>query len=397
MSNKERIKNLLTQESEKLLNCVHCGLCLDQCPTYKLTGNESNSPRGRLAMWRAQNEGRADSKELVQHYTSECLGCLACETACPANVPYGEILMEQRQQQYEETGKLHPQVKIVAGLTKKPGLMKAATLPVRIMRNFGFSPDPLIPTGKTSLFKSSFKHAINNNQQLAETKEKVRFFTGCHTENFYPEINFATLDVLKANGIEVEVPASQQCCGALHEHTGLHDKDELDKKNCDVFDQQIDVPILTNAAGCGLSLKHALKSPVKDVLSYLGERDLTQPKRKQTAKIFIDMPCHLYHGQGVQKIPQNVLEAIGEDIHYAPSCQDCCGAAGTYNIEKAENSTKIIDGKVEFLNEYKGQEIIITTANAICMQQWHAAVKRNFPHENFKVKHIISLLAENYT
>jgi glycolate oxidase iron-sulfur subunit len=396
MSNELRIQNLLTQESDKLLNCIHCGLCLDQCPTYKLTGNENNSPRGRLAMWRAEDEGRTQQAEKINHYTSECLGCLACETACPANVPYGEILMEQRIKQVEQGEKVNPKVKAIAGLAKKPALMKAATLPMRWLRKVGIQVDPLIPPGKTSLFKSSHSYAKEAQKREAAKGETIRFFTGCHTENFYPEINFATIDVLAANGVQVEVPKEQQCCGAIHEHSGLKDKEELDQKNQAVFDQNKEKTVLTNAAGCGLSLQHALASPVMDALSYLGKMELKQPKKIQSAKIFIDMPCHLYHGQGVQEISKNVLEILGSDVSYAPSCQDCCGAAGTYNIEKAENSEKIIDEKVLFLQKHTGQEVIITTANAICMQQWAASVKRNFPNENFRVQHIMTLLAENY-
>lgn len=394
MSNSDRIQSLLQSESEKLLNCVHCGLCLDQCPTYKLTGNENNSPRGRLAMWRAQSEQRANSEEKINHYTSECLGCLACETACPANVPYGEILMEKRQEQVAKGEQVNFKVKMIAALSKKLPLMKLATLPVRALRNLGLSPDPLIPNGETALFKSSHDHVANS--KVVTPQQKVRFFKGCHTENFYPEINFATIDILTANNIQVEIPMEQQCCGAIHEHSGLQDKHELDEKNKNVFDGTPEVPIITNASGCGLSLKHALKSPIYDIFSFLGTLNLKEPKKKQQAKIFIDMPCHLYHGQGVQKIPQNVLNILGDHVDYVPSCQDCCGAAGTYNIEKAENSQAIIDGKVEFLENYRGEEVIITTTNAICMQQWHAAVTRKFPFENFKVKHMASLLADNY-
>jgi glycolate oxidase iron-sulfur subunit len=386
---------LKSQLDDPLRACVHCGLCLDTCPTYKLTGDENNSPRGRLFLWRAIDEGRLKNDASTDFYTDECVGCLACESVCPANVPYGHNLEVVRHRQVAEgRAHIHWQVQAAGQAVKFPGLFSLALTPARAMRAAHLLPHPMVFPGSAPLMKSTAAYAKELVAKYNPTGPTVSLLTGCLMEALFREINFATVRVLVENNVRVIIPDEQGCCGAFHEHTGMPGAEEMFEQNRKAFRAHKVDRVVSNSAGCGFALSKALAGEpgVQDVLGFLGEIGV-KPRAKRPAgnKVFVDLPCHLVHGQKVDGIPASVLDATGYEWQLAPCARDCCGSGGVYNIQKPENAREILRRKAAFLDEQPaGIEPILATANHVCMMQWNTA--RSFTKTRFKVRHVIQLL-----
>jgi glycolate oxidase iron-sulfur subunit len=384
-----------SQESDPLRACVHCGLCLESCPTYRLTGDENNSPRGRLLLWRAEEEGTLEPDKWTDFYTEECVGCLACEPVCPANVPYNKILQQTRRK-LSDAGRTRVRwhLRLAARAVRFPGLFNLLTAPGRALRRMKALPHPMVFDGRPAVLQSTASYARNLVAQRQPTGPTVALLTGCLMEALFREINHATVRVLVENNIRVVVPDGQGCCGAFHEHTGLAGVEALFERNRQAFrDVKVDC-VVTNSAGCGLALQEALKEvvPVRDVLGFLGELKLVKRNRKDASqRLFVDLPCHLVHGQKEAGIPPSVLEATGYQWELAPCATDCCGSGGVYNIQKPGNARAILREKAAFLDHLPdGIFPILATANHVCMMQWHTA--RKFVETPFSVRHIIQLL-----
>ncbi len=383
-------EELMAQEQPKLLNCVHCGLCLDECPTYRLSGDENNSPRGRLALWRAQAEGRLEPDATTEFYTAECVGCMACVSACPANVPYGDLLLEARAEQVRRGRMPGWPERLAASLARKPALFQAATLPLRLARNFGLRLHRLLFPGDPALWRSSASYAAQVNAALKPQGQSVALLTGCAMEGAFRELNFATIRVLAVNGFKVEVPQDQNCCGAIHEHAGLPDKAALDVQNQAAF-SKFDA-VVTNSSGCGLSLRHALGPKQRDLIQLLESADLKQGAKLPYSHVYYDFPCHAYHGLGLKSAPERVFKAIGTPWSLAPDADRCCGSGGAYALTHEENSKQILKEKSAFLNGSPHLNPVLATANHVCMMQW-ASARTAKP---FQVKHLVQLLDESY-
>jgi glycolate oxidase iron-sulfur subunit len=235
-------EELMAEQTPKLLNCVHCGLCLDECPTYRISGDESNSPRGRLAIWRAISEGRLESDKMSDHYTDECVGCLACVSACPANVPYGDLLMETRAKRVKEGMQLDWRLRLGAGLSARPKLFSALAMPVRALRRLGLK---IFFPGQPAPWQGSAAYAQFVMRTMKPQGPKVALLEGCLMEAAFRELNFASIRVLAVNGFQVELPEAQTCCGAMHEHAGLETQKSLESINAAAFQGQD--CIVTNA------------------------------------------------------------------------------------------------------------------------------------------------------
>lgn len=390
---KKPLTPLLSHE-EALSRCVHCGFCLEVCPTYQLTGDENNSPRGRLRLWREEYEGKLEEEDGISFYTSECVGCLACEPACPANVPYGQILEHTRHNHVEQE-RLKPKgsVRLAAGLARRPALFNLALLPARALRRAGMLPHPMLFPGNPAILPSTASYAKQQMARHRPTGPRVALLTGCLMEALFREINFATVRVLIENNIQVVIPEGQGCCGAFMEHAGLGGIEELRAANRRAFSAaDVDV-VVSNSAGCGLSLQKSLEGalPVQDVLAFLGEHGVKSRKpRSSAARVYVDLPCHLVHGQREEGIPSSVLDATGYGWELAPRAKDCCGSGGIYQVEKPENARAIVGEKAEFLNTADGQPLILATANHVCMMQWNSA--RTSVKRPFEVRHVIQLL-----
>lgn len=381
-------KNLLS-------TCVHCGFCLEVCPTYKLTGDENNSPRGRLRLWREESESKLAHDPQTDFYTSECVGCLACESVCPAGVPYGDIF-EQTRHDHVEAGRFHPkpELRAAALAVKYPTLFNLAMLPARAMRGMGLLPHPLVFPGRPAVLESTASYA---KRLMAEKKPRgpwVALLTGCLMEAMFREINFATVRVLIENNVRVLIPEEQGCCGAFHEHTGVGGVEELREQNRRAF-SRLDVDaVVSNSAGCGFALKKSLQGEqdYRDVLGFLSEIGPVCRKRPpgDQTRVYVDLPCHLVHGQKVDGIPANILDATGYRWELAPCAKDCCGSGGIYNIQKPDNARAILAEKSAFLKEAAGDPVILATSNHVCMMQWNSA--RSLVRRPFQVRHVIQLL-----
>jgi len=381
--------------SDDLRSCIHCGLCLNDCPTYKLTGNEANSPRGRLLQWKAEKDGTVRLNKSIDYYTDECVGCLACESACPSKVPYGSYLAERRRKQVlERRSSINWKIQVAGMLIKFPRLFHLLLTPGRIIRKMDISIGYIFP-GKTSAFQSSKSYADNLRKKIRPTGPTLALHIGCLMEGLFREINFSTINVLMRHNFNVVVPPKQVCCGAIYEHTGMKDPELFQEKNNEAFIHSKAEIVLSNSAGCGLSLSKGLNGSgmkFQDVISFLGESDLQNKSHFHPGvKLYVDLPCHLVHGQKVEGIPVSIMEAIGYQWEYVPDANDCCGAGGTYQIQKPGNAKSIIKDKSSFLNSIPSDIYpVIVTSNHVCMMQWNSAKK--IINRPFSVYHPIQLL-----
>ena len=383
-------------DRDMLSSCVHCGLCLEVCPTYQLSGDENNSPRGRLRLWREEADGRLAPDPWTASYTEECVGCLACEPACPAKVPYGEIL-EHTRHQHVATGRTRTPLKLraAAALASRPWLFNLIMTPARFLRRWGALPLRLFFPGKPAVALSTARYAEQLMRQYRPTGPRVALLTGCLMEAVFREINFATVRVLIENNVQVVVPESQGCCGAMQEHLGLDSVDQLREGNRKAFSSLDVVAVVANSSGCGLALGKALKGgmPVRDVLDFLGGMNLKKRDHgNNKARLYIDLPCHLVHGQKLAGIPETVLNATGYRWELAPQARDCCGSGGVYNLQKPDSAREILAKKSDFLNTAQGDPVILGTSNHVCMMQWNTARADGLVRKPFEVKHVIQLL-----
>ena len=384
------------QEKDLLASCVHCGFCLEVCPTYKLTGDENNSPRGRLRLWREEAEGGIPQDTWTDFYTSECVGCLACESACPANVPYGRIF-ETVKHEHVAANRSRPPMMLrwAASLVSRPTVLNLVMAPARWLRSMGAIRHPFLFPGSPAVTLSSAQYAKSLMAIHQPNGPRVALLTGCLMESLFREINFSTIRVLIENNIQVIIPENQTCCGAFQEHTGLDGVHELQEQNERAFGHLDVDAVVSNSSGCGLALGKGLHGtkPVRDVLTFLGETTpVTRQRGSDTSRVYVDLPCHLVHGQKMPGIPVNVLNATGYRWQLAPQARDCCGSGGVYNIQKPENSKEILARKSAFLNEAEGDPVILATSNHVCMMQWNSAAKMGLVRRPYQVSHVIQLL-----
>ena len=377
-------------------NCTHCGFCLAACPTYKLTGDENNSPRGRIRLWGEEAAGRIPVDLMTDFYTAECVGCLACETACPANVPFGELL-ERTRHQHVAAGRFIPEwpLRLAARLVQQPMLFDWALLPARVLRRFGISLHRFLFPGRPAVLQSTASYAREWMARHRPTGPRVALLVGCLMEALFREINFATVRVLVENNVQVLVPEDQGCCGAFHEHLGLAGTDSLREHNRAAFLEGEFEAVIANSSGCGYGLAKALHPdrPVQDVFTFLGLLGSIQKRPvRDGARLYVDLPCHLVHGQKVEGISETVLNATGIRWEMAPNARECCGSGGVYNVQNEENARAILERKAAFLNEAEGMPVILGTSNHVCMMQWNSAGSTGLVKRPYEVRHLIQLL-----
>jgi glycolate oxidase iron-sulfur subunit len=441
---------------EKILGCIHCGLCLPACPTYQQTGNENDSPRGRIYLMRAVAEGNLSLEApALSRHLDLCLGCRACETACPAGVDYGHLLESAREslrEQEEKTGPIRgfqPQKKLLAlalghvfpyparlrivfGLLRfvrgsflVGGLLRGSWLR-RLAAPLDFSLSLLASTRPPAWLAARDRAQSGNNlAQTSADRQPVAVFTGCVMEGLFRETNQATARVLAVNQCQpVEVP-TQVCCGALHAHAGdLSQARQLARRNIDAFDAFLHAQtelagaspatpatrptIIINAAGCGALLKEygklladdpgyaeraaTFSRHVEDVTEFLARRGLVAGAEIGHS-VTLDAPCHLYHAQRVTTAPEKVLKAIpGLDYRPLTGSQDCCGGAGIYNLSEPEMSASILAEKIGHVRTTGAS--VLATANPGCQMQLAAGVRLH--GADCQVVHVVDLLDESY-
>ncbi len=413
-------------DDDLLRACVHCGMCLPSCPTYRLTGQEMSSPRGRLWLMRAVADGRLDLLDpIFDEQMYQCLNCRACEAVCPSGVRYGPLVEASRAQLeqhrprptwqraargvamgwlFGEAGRLRT---LVSGLR----LYQASRLDV-VVRRSGL----LKLTGMADLeamMPPVAGRALVPGRarwSAASPIKSARLFNGCVMGTVFADTNRAAARVMAHNGATVDLPVGQQCCGALHVHAGmLEEARVLARRNIDAFEASGDDPIVITAAGCGAALKeygHLLhedpnyaeraaqfSARVRDVTEYLGDATLTPPTHRVERTVTYQEPCHLVHAQRISSQPRALLEAVpGLKLVEMRESSLCCGSAGIYNIIRREMANDLGDRKAANAKATGASQVV--TANPGCAMQLRASLGRNDSDQS--VRHIVEILDEAY-
>jgi len=385
---------------ESIINdCIHCGLCLPTCPTYRETGLEAESPRGRIMMMDAALKGELKSQDSFNEHVSTCLGCYTCETVCPSGIEYRDLLSHCKSTILKPSYSF--KTLILLTIVNRPWLLQL----------FGFL-GALTQRLKIDILMKKISHQFwglphlpfrgfksSANEIYPATKEKigtVAFFTGCVMDNLYPNIHQATIRILQWNGYEVHIPKSQGCCGALHHHVGkTNNATDMQTQNIQAF-RSIDTIIL-NSAGCGAQLKNypqefALK--VKDMSEFLASILLKLPENIPTQKALYDAPCHLIHAQKIDLQPKQVLANFGIELVDFHQAHLCCGAAGSYTLDKPEMSTEILKTKMKDI-EHQLEGGLIITANPGCQIQLQKGAGL-YSEKEFTVSHFIEVIDSVY-
>ncbi len=419
--------------------CIHCGLCLNACPTYRELGLEMDSPRGRIHQMIQVDKGRLPIGENFVRHIDLCLDCRACETACPSGVEYGKLVEAARgqiernyqrslaarwlrkfffyrllpsRQRLERAGK-------ILRIYQESGLERAV-LASRLLKLFPGrleKVERLSPRMEKPFFTERLGTVV---PPVGPRKYRVAFFAGCIANLSFARLNDATVRVLARNGCEVVIPGEQGCCGALHVHAGIRDlARQLAKQNIQTFlngaasgNQHFDA-IISNAAGCGSVLKEYpllfeeadpewaerardFSSQVKDVSEFLAEIDFNRNFEVLKARATYQDPCHLLHAQRVKAAPRKLLFAVpGLELVELKNVEVCCGSAGIYNVAHNEMAERLLEGKIRQIDE-TGAELILT-ANPGCLLQLRAGLARWGKNDKQRrVLHVIELLDEAY-
>jgi glycolate oxidase iron-sulfur subunit len=410
--------------------CIHCGLCLQACPTYIELGKEADSPRGRIYLMRAyERKAIPFSESFVQHI-SACLDCRACESACPSGVPYGtmveqarEVIEQHIKRSYLSTAfrnlvfkQIFPSrqlLRLAFNLMRFYQLsgLQALVRAIGILKPFpGHLADleNLLP----DIRKKTYHVPLGTTfPALGRKQFRVGLLTGCVMNEVFGDINQATIRVLQQNGCQVVVPASQGCCAALHCHAGLQETArEMARRNIAAFQAAEVEAVIINAAGCGAKLKEygallgadetfrseaqAFSDKVKDISEFLeGLPELATPGELKV-RVAYDDPCHLLHAQRIGQAPRNLLKKIPRlQLVELERPDQCCGSAGIYNITQYELSMRILDRKIEDVKK-TGVEIL-TTGNPGCMLQIGYGL-RKAGLSGIRVAHPVELLDQAY-
>lgn len=403
----------------ELDRCMSCGLCLQECPTYSVTGRFSSSPRGRIRLMKSLSEGTISLSDTVpytcftvQHELETCLGCFGCNTSCPADIRYSDMLEGLKTTLYQKTPVYKEQLQaflnempiddprrfrilmIILYIAKKTGaigLVKNTPLKYLLpptKRNMIVLLSRKIPSRPSSQVLSGIRPAAGSK------KMRVGVFLGCINDHMFAEVNIAMVRVLQRLGAEVVIPESETCCGAIHHHMGDRETSgRMAIKNCERFlDMDVDV-IAVNAAGCGYFIKnyeHAVEDneviekiapkfrDIHEIIWQLLETDPSLrdqwiwPRRGE--RFTYHEACHLVHGQGISDIPLKLLRSI-KGLEYVPLNEStmCCGSAGTHNIFYPELSKKIRERKIKNILDTKTD--IVAAGNSGCALQILSGLK----------------------
>lgn len=400
-------------DEAKSLACIHCGLCLGACPTYLQTGNENESPRGRIYIMRAMQAGRMRVDDASVQHIDLCLGCRACEVACPSGVQYGTLLEQTRDFIEREHSRAPYQTVlrriVIERVFPVPWRMKAALAPARIARAIGL--DRVLPTSLREPLRLIPERI--NSAPLPEFSPARRqpalgtvgFVRGCVMSVMFGDTNAASVRLLNETGYDVVVPREQQCCGALFAHSGrLSLARDYARRNIRAFATHKLDAIVINAAGCGSTLKEYGHLPEKtedhDAASQFGAkvRDLTEflTEKGFAGRKFKPWPhratyhdaCHLAHAQRITRQPRELVKVVGGNYVELPEADVCCGSAGTYNLTEPDMAASLQMRKVQNILR-TGAKTVVTT-NPGCILQIRAGLEK----ENIQVMHIADFLAE---
>jgi glycolate oxidase iron-sulfur subunit len=418
---------------QTLLDCIHCGICLSTCPTYDLLGTEADSPRGRIYLMRAFAEGRTElTPELVRHLDG-CLGCRACETACPSGVHYGAILTQVRdviEEQYPRPAEEVRARKVLLDLLTHPGRLAPLVFgarvagalfgpgggPVGLVNRFLFGPQaPTMPVPKDAV--PVVRPLPELTPARGTHRARVVMLPGCVMQVLFQHVNRATLRVLAENGCEVLAPRALGCCGALHMHNGFLQEARTRARRLIAELEALHPDFLVvNSAGCGSALKEyaelfrsgaatspadaawvpraeALVARTRDVCELLHELGLRPPPRAVHRRVAYHDACHLAHGQQVRTQPRALLEQVtGVRLVEFRDPDWCCGSAGIYNFLQPELAARLQRKKVDHL--VAAEPELVVTGNPGCHAWIEAGLRAT--GSAVPVQHTIEVLDEAY-
>ena len=399
-------------DEDKSLACVHCGLCLSSCPTYLETGNENDSPRGRIYLMRALQNGQLPLDDISVRHIDLCLGCRACEAACPSCVKYGELLEHTRDhvERNYSRGWFQTFLRRVAieQIFPFPWRLKLGLLPGRIAKMLkvgwllpGFARDALdlIPD------RISGGTLPETSTASGEPRGRVGFIEGCVMRVMFADTNRASVRLLNEAGWEVLTPPTQECCGALYAHSGQLEKArECARRNIAVFEDLNLNTIIINAAGCGSTLKDygtllendvkwakrakAFSTKVKDLTEHLDASRYSP--HSSDMKVTYHDACHLAHPQGITTEPRTLVKTVaGENFIELPESDVCCGSAGSYNLTEPEMAARLQQRKIDNIIS-TGADVVVTS-NPGCLLQIQSGLKK--AGAKVRVIHIADFLA----
>ncbi len=404
--------------------CVHCGFCLPACPTYVLWGEEMDSPRGRIWMMRKGTQGEAALDQTFRVHMDNCLGCMACMTACPSGVEYNKLIEDTRGQVERHVSRTFSDSafrEMLFATFPYPRRLRVLAAPMwvyqrtglqRLVRASGLlklfpqrlqAMESLLPTVPSSFFRKTRAGM----PAAGEQRRRVGMLTGCVQDVFFGRVNRATARVLAAEGFEVIIPESQGCCGALMVHSGLDDDAAaMAKRTIAAFEVAQVETIVINAAGCGSTMKEygyllrddpawaararAFSAKCKDISEVLAEAPARAQRHMLRMRVAYHDACHLQHAQGVREQPRALLAGIpGMEVREIPEASLCCGSAGVYNLLHPEPADALGDRKVENLLQ-TGAEAVVS-ANPGCLLQLMHGLRRRGKAE-MPAFHMVELL-----
>jgi glycolate oxidase iron-sulfur subunit len=395
---------------KKLMDvCVHCGFCLPACPTYVLWGEEMDSPRGRIYMIQKAAEGNAPLDECFRLHMDNCLGCMACVTACPSGVEYGKLIEPVRAQIERNLPRSVGDSlfrKLIFSTFPHPARLRLFALPLFFYQRSGLraltratriikllpkrlqAMEALLPDVPSNVF--SRLPAVIRPQ--TPPRRRVGMLSGCVQQVFFSHVNAATSRVLVAEGCEVIIPRSQQCCGALMLHSGMEQEAiALAKKLIAAFEAAEVETVVINSAGCGSAMKEyghllrddpewseraaAFSSRCKDVSEILCELEPIALRHPIKLRVAYHDACHLQHAQGIREQPRRLLAGIPAlEVDEIPEASLCCGSAGVYNLLQSETANQLGDRKVDNLLTTGAQAVL--SANPGCLLQLMQGLRR---------------------
>jgi glycolate oxidase iron-sulfur subunit len=392
---------------ELLDDCVHCGFCLPNCPTYALWGEEMDSPRGRIQIMGLGHKQDELSEEMVMHL-DRCLGCMACVTACPSGVKYDQLLLQARPQverHHERSLADRAFRRMIFEVFPHPGRLRAMVPLLALQRRLGG--ERLIPRrlrrlrGMAALtpevkLRSAFSQLPEVTPAQGEKRGTVALLQGCVQRVFFSEVNRATVKVLAAEGFEVHAPRDPRCCGSLQLHTGYEEAARERAHDTVAALGRYDT-VIVNAAGCGSGMKdyaHLIDDPefagkVKDVFEFLADVEPRAERRPLALRAAYHDACHLAHAQGIRRQPREVLGEIPElELLEPAEWELCCGSAGVYNMLMPDAAADLGSRKAKNLAATKPD--VIAAANPGCLIQINRYLERPVP-----MVHPIELLARS--
>ena len=414
----ERVE--LALASDDLQQCIRCGMCLEACPTYQLTGLETESPRGRIHLMDALAKGRIQATERVELHLDRCLACGACEAVCPSGVPYLSLIeaaragLEQHARARGETRRLRDL--LLRGIFARPALLDVLARVLSLYELTGLRA-LLRRTGALRLLPARLRRLEAMYPPLGRARyhapaapaapvARVALLLGCVMRVAYGDVHTAAARVLTRLGVEVVDVPGQACCGALHAHAGDREgARELARRTVAAFESAAVDAIVVDAAGCGAHMKHygalladdpewrdraaRVAAKVKDVTEHLASLDLPASLGRLALRVTYQDPCHLAHAQRIRHEPRSLLRRVeGLELVEMAGADVCCGSAGSYNLTQPELADRLQAAKVRAVLDVRPDAVV--TANPGCMLQISSGLRAG--GSDLPVLHVVEVL-----